>query len=390
MPDLTNSINMDNNKNNVASSSSASGHDIPIIRPFDVRPVTPGKVRSKLNPAVEAFTPSNSSGRDSAKSHNIQAVSPCKDQSNLSVNATATKEEGFILPHLRYPSKISIKEDPVATTEEPFAREKIEDLGTIATSAQNTSTKGNEPPQATSLNPRILPHRQRRNNVIKNEDVHPSRMQGSAKGKNEEDVIERTELLSREFPRTGMKENFEAAITSGPFVRSNPGLQAWLASQEKSLFYKASSDKSASVTSDVRIKIDPDTSAKAGEDKTAPLSPGFISISAKDAPAKTDTAAPIKTDRVATPIAVHDRITTDSPAAKDEGAPSGQEASTKTTSEKEKNAALVAEYNRQLSLVIEKYRRESRETSDAQEDEIDPTEPQRGEPVSLSHPKASV
>ena len=56
-------------------------------------PVTPSNTKSKLNPAVAAFTPSNSSSKELAKSGSAQTSPPTKDESKPSVAATDPKEE---------------------------------------------------------------------------------------------------------------------------------------------------------------------------------------------------------------------------------------------------------------------------------------------------------
>ena len=311
-------------------------------------------------------------------------------------------------------------EKPVTNTE----KLSVQDHGTVATSAQNAATKENEPLQATSLTPRILPHLRRPTNDSEREDVQLRQVQRADKGKAKEETVGEAELLSRESTLTGMKENLKATTTPGTFVRPDPEFQAWLDSQEKTvltnvsgmkenlkapttqgfyvrpdpkfqawldsqekpIFNNASSHESASLANDTLIKIDFNHSPKAGEKKPVPLPPGFIPISVKDDSAKIETAAPIKTDRAATPTAVHDSITSRNPIVEDEETASGQEVPTKTTSEKERNAAFMAEYNRHLSSVSEKYGRDSRKGSDAIEDEVDPIEDQGAEPVSLPSP----
>ncbi|KAF6234815.1 hypothetical protein HO173_007035 [Letharia columbiana] len=371
LANLENIIDTDNN-GTADSSSSASGSAVPIIRPFGGHPVTPSKVKSKLNPVVEAFTPSNSSGKDSAKSGSMQASSPSKNQFKPSVTATTTKEKKFVPPHLRLFSEVSNKKQPVTITEELSVKDKIKDQSTIVTSSLNEYTKEAEPLQATPLTPRVLPHLRSLTNVIKNEDAPPSQEQRSGEGKHKEDTIEGIELLSHESALSGMNENMEAATTSSAFVRPDPGLQAWLDSQEKAQPNNASANDPASMTNDTLIEIEPDISPKAGEDRTVPLPPGFIPISAKDAPVETETAAPINPDQVASPIATHSRVIHRNPTVEDEGAASGQEVSVKPSSEEEKNATFLAEYNRKLSSVSEKYGRDSRKGSDAKEDGVDP------------------
>lgn len=389
MPNFTNIINIENDAT-AASSSSAPSVAIPVIRPSAVNPVTPDKVNSKLNPAVEAFTPSNSSGKDPAESGNMQASSPGKKEIKPSVTTSPSMEDGFIPPHLRRFPKISIQEGPVTTTEELSVKNKIKDHGTVATSAQNESTKEAEPHKATSMTPRILPHLRRLTNAIKNEDMNQSQVQRPGKEKIGEDNVEEMKLLSRESALAGMKEDEKPATTPGAFVRPGTGLQAWLDSQEKAQSSNACTSESASVNDDMLIEIDAEDSPKAGEKKKVPLPPGFIPISAKDAPVKTETAARIETDSAASPIAANDRVTHRNPTAKDEGAAPGHDASAKATSEREKNAAFVVESNRKLSAVSEKYGKDSRKSSDAQEDGVDPIKYGGAGPVSLPRPTSQL
>ena len=348
---------------------------MPIIRPFSVHPVTPSKLKSKLNPAVEAFTPSNpsnSSGKDSLKSGSMQAASPSKTKFEASVNASNAKDEGFVPPHLRRRSNVSIKE-------EPSVKDTIKDQGTVASSAQSESSKQAESLEVTSLTPRILPHLRRQTNFIKNEDVPPSQVQLTNNGKNKETTIEGGELMSRDSALTSMKENLKPATTPGASVKPDPGLQAWLNSQEEAQSKKAIS---ASVANDTLIEIDPE-SPKAGK-KTVPLPPGFIPISTKSAPVKSETAAPIKTDKAVSPISADDPFIHRNPTDEDKSAAPGHEVSANTTSEKEKNAAFMAEYNKGLSSISAKYGKDSRKSSDAKEDDrVDPPQFIGAEPVSL-------
>lgn len=383
VPNFTNIVNIENNATAASSSSaSASGAGIPIIRPFAVHPVTPNKTKSKLNPAVEAFTPSNpsnSSGKDSMKSGNMKAASPSKSESEPSAIVSNAKDEGFVPPHLRRPSKISTNAEPVSTTGEPSVKDKIKDQANVASSAQSNYTKEFEPYQATSLAPRVFPHLRRQ---IKNEDAHPPQSQPSSKGKNKENMIEGGELFSRDSTFTNTKENAKAATTSGASVKLDPGLQAWLDSQEKARFNNASTHDSASMPNETLIVIDPDSPEFISK-KTVPLPPGFIPISTKDAPVKAETAAPIeiKTSKAASPITAQDPIIHRNSATKDEAATPGLEVPAKTTSEKEKNAAFIAEYNKGLSSISANYGKESRNNSDAKEDGVDPVQHLSYDPV---------
>lgn len=344
---------------------------MPTIEPIDMHPVTPSKAKSKLNPAVTAFTPTNSSGKDSAKSGSLQAFSPSTNEPKLPINATNTKEDGFISPHLRRLSKISTKDEPISTTEELPAHNILKYQDIVLTSARNEHAEGAEPRQATLLPPRTLPHLRRLTGVIKNEAGHPSQVQRSGKGENK-DPVSGTDLLSLGSALPSMKENVQAATTPGAFVNLDPGLQAWFDSHEKVQSNNASSHELASTTSTMLIDIDTNDSPKAGEEKSASLPPGFIPISSTDAPAKTETTAPIKTDRAASPAAVSDKATHRTPAADNGEAAAEHKVSTKTTTEKEKNAAFLVEYMKNLSSVGEKYGRDSRKGSDVKEDAVDP------------------
>lgn len=374
MATFTNNTGIDNNASAV-SSSFTSGLVVPATRPFDVHLVPPSKVKSKLNPAAEPFTPSISNSKDSGKSESMQASSPGKNEVKSSVNATTTtKEEGFIPPHLRF-SKISIEEGPLTSTEELSVKEKIKDQAITAMKTQKKSAKEAEPLETMTLAPRVLPHLRCRTNVTKRGEVDPSHVQRSAKGKEKEGTVKGTELLSRNSALADMKENVKAATIPGAFGKPDPGLEAWLDSQEKAYSNDASANDPASLINDMLIEIDPDDSPKAGENKTVPLPPGFFPFSTKEAPVKTDPAA--------SPTAAHDRVTYRNPTAEDEGAAPYQEVSAKTASEKEKNAIFVAEYNKNLSSVSEKYGRDSRKGSDAKEAGVDPIKYEGADPVSL-------
>ena len=359
---------------------------MPVIKPFGVHPVTPSKVKSKLNSTVEAFTPSNTSDKAPAKSGSIQAFSPSKKELKPSVTATATKEEAFIPPHLRRLPKIPLKEDPVTAIEEQYVKERIEAHDTFAKSAQKESAKEAKPVQATSSSPRVLPHLRRLNKAVKNEDVHPSQAQFSANGEDKEAAIEGTGSLSGQpalTSLTSMKENVKATAGSGAFMGPDPGLPAWLDTQETIQSNNASTHESASMANEALIQIDPYDSPKAGKKKTVPLPPGFIPDSTKDASIKTETAAPHKSGEPAFPIASHYRVTHRNSTVEDEGAAPGRELSVKVTSEKEKNAAFVAEYDMRLSSVSEKYGKDSRQGLDAKEDGVEPIKYGRDDIVSL-------
>ncbi len=372
MADLAHTVN--DNSATAASSLSSSAVD----------PVMPGKVKSKLNPAVEPFTPSDSSGKDSVKSGGMQASSPTKNEITSSVITSTNKEDGFIPPHLRRFPKISIQEEPVITTEQLSAKDKVKDHGTVATSSQDESKKEAKPLQATSSTLRTLPHLRRLTNEIKKEDVHEPQVQLSAKGEKKADSIMGTGILSLESALTGIKEKIvKPAITPGAFVRPDLGLQAWLDSQEKAQSSDAPTHESASMNNDMLIDIDAEDSPKAGEMKTVPLPPGFIPISTKEAPAKTEPATPIKIDSATSPIAAHEPVTYHDPTVENKRAAPGLEVPAKIISEKENNAAFVAEYNRKLSSVSEKYRRDSRTGSDANEAGVDPIKYGDAELVSL-------
>lgn len=338
---------------------------MPIIRSFGVRLVTPSKVKSKLNPAVEAFAPSNSSGKGLANTGSMRALSlrknesPSKNGFESSVTATTSKEEGFIAPHLRCLSKISVKEGPLTTAEKLSVKDKAKDQDTVAKSAKNGSRTESEPYQATSLATHILPHLRCLTNAIKNEDVRSFQVQYSGKGKNKADSNEE------------MKENAEIATTAGVFVRPDPGLEAWLDSQETPS-NDASTHESACMANGTLIEIDPNDSPEAGANKTVPVPPGFSPISANDAAVETGTAAPIKIDLAASSFAVHDRVSYRNLTAEDEQSAPGHEVSFKAMSEKEKNAVFLAEYHKKLSAVSEKYGRALRQSPDTKEDGLDP------------------
>lgn len=302
----------------------------------------------------------------------MQVSSPTKSQGKYSGNATTTKEEGFIPPHLRRPTQISINEEPVTAPKEPLIKDKIKNQNTITTNAQDKPTKEAEPLQTTSLTPRILPHLRRLTNVVK-EDVDPPHLQRSARGKDKAETVEGNEFLSDQLSLNKMKENVKAATTPGAFVRPDPGLQAWLDSQERAQPNNASANDPASPTNETLIEID--DSPETGKKKTVPLPPGFIPISANDAPVKTETAAH---------IAAHDPVLYRNQTAEDEATAPWQQVSAKSISEKEKNAAFVAEYDRKLSSVSQKYGKDSRKGPDAKED-VDPVKYEGAGPVSSLH-----
>lgn len=284
---------------------------------------------------------------------------------------TATNVKGFISPDPRRVSKISMEEGPITTTEELHVGDKLNYPDIVATSAQDQPAKEAEPTQTPSLPPQTLPHLRHLSSVSQNEGLHPSRVQPSDKGKKKEDTVGSAEPLSLGSALTGTKENLQAATHPVSFAGSDPGLQAWFDIQEKSQSNNASSHDSSSPVNDTLIEIDP-YSPQAGKKKAAPLPPGFTPMSANDAPAKTETAAPIKTNSATSPVAVFDTPTNGDPFSENEEVTAEHKAATKVTSEKERNAAFLAEYIKTLNSVTQKYARDSRQGSDEKEDEVDP------------------
>ena len=324
-----------------------------------LNPVTPSQAKSKLNPTIAAFTPSNSSGKDSADSGMAKNSSPTEDETKPSAAAATTQEEGFIPPHLGLVSKDSTDEKPVITTEEGLnAEHNIKSWGTVATSAHNESSKEAELVelvQNLSLKPRTLPHLRHLNNPTKNEDLFSSPVQPSGKGKNKEDTFNRVDLSPY---LTSKKENVQPATTRSTIVTPDPDFEAWLDIQEKNQAQKTSSQEPDSMTNGWLIEIDPESPQK-GKMNAANLPPGFTPFSAKDDDrAKTEPAAPIKT------------YGPDFPTAETEESAAEYKTLTKPTTEKERNAAFLAEYTEKLNALGQKYGRDSRDSSEEKENEI--------------------
>lgn len=371
MPKFTNVVSIDNHATATSTSfASASGGGNPIIKPFAVHPVTPSKGKSTLNPAVEAFTPSNpsnSGGKDSSQSGSMHAASPSKSEHERLATDSKAKDEEFIPPHLRRPSKISVKAEAVTTTEEPSMKHKPRNQTTVALGAESESKKEAEPLQATSLTPRILPHLRHQTKSIQNENTKPSHVEPFSKGKNKENMIEGNGLFSHDPALTDMKqymkENAKLATPSGTSMKHDPGLQAWLDSQEKTID-NASARDSAFTSNEALIEIDPDSPEFSK--KTVPLPPGFVLVSSKDAAAKTETATPIntKTSQASFPTFARDLITYGKLAPENEDATPEHELPAKSSTEKEKNAAFMAEYNKGLSSISAKYGKDSRKNSE--------------------------
>lgn len=353
---------------------------MPVITPFDARPMTPSKVKSKLNPAVAAFTPSDSSGKDSGISGGVLASSPTMNGPKLSVTATKVADEGFNTPDLRRMSQMSMEQGPVTSTEELHNGEKLRYPDAVATSAQDQPAKEAEPTQTPSFQPRFLPHLRHLNSVSQNEGIHPSRVQPLYKGKKKEDTIDSAESLPLGSTLTSTKENLQAATHPITFAGSDPGLEAWLDIQEKSQSNNASSHDSAPAVNDMLIEIDP-YSPQAGKKKSAPPPPGFTPMSANGAPAKTETAAQNKTDSATSPVTVFDVPANSDPFSEKEEVAAKHNAATKFTSEKERNAAFLAAYTKTLNAVTQKYARNSRHSSDEKEDEVDPIKYEGAKPV---------
>lgn len=254
----------------------------------------------------------------------MQATAPTKDETKTEVPNKTSKDGNFIPPHLRQHSKISDNIDELSS------KDKITDQDTVDTNAKKEAANGFGQLPATSMKPGILPHLRRMTNVIRDENLHSSHSQSSGKGKDKAESTDGKELWSRTVALAGMKENVKAASNPGAFVRHDPGLEAWLDSQE-SQSNNASTTQAATFTAtDTLIEVDPDSPLKAGEAKIVPVA-----------------------------------------------------SSTRPTSEKENNARFLKEYSQKLSTLSEKYGKESRQTSNSQEEEgFDPIKFGGANPVS--------
>ena len=344
-------------------------------------PETPTNMKSKLNPAVAAFTPSHGNGQESAISGSAQTSSPTKDESKASAAATDSNEEGFIPPHLRRVQNTSTKEKSVTTSEDLLTEDKLERQDPVATSVQKESSEGIEAHKSPLVVPTVLPHLRRPNKPVKKENIPPPQVQHSYKGKMKEDAFYGAKLFSHGLMPTGMKDNNQAATTPGTFTKPDPGLQAWLDTQENAPSNNASSQDSTATIKDTLIDIDPD-SPERWSHKSAILPPGFIPVSANDgAPAKTSTAAPIKTDIATSPAPVFFEFTTSNPTAQNAEAATEPKAATKAATEKERNAAFLAEYTKTLDSLYAKYGREWGRNGSSSEEKSNETDPFQFDPV---------
>lgn len=364
---------------NTTAASSLSNSAIPTNVTKMSNPETPSNMKSKLNPAVAAFTPSHSSSKDSANSGGAQTSSPTKEESKPSVTATDLKEEGFIPPHLRRVHNISTQGEPVTTGEQFLIEDKIKSQDSIATSTENESSKGTKAPRPSSIYPPLPyplpPHLRRPNQPAKSDNVLPPQVQQSDKGKMKEDAVHGAGLFPRHMMPTGMKDNVQAATTPDTFVKPDPSLQDWLDTQENAQPNNAFSKDLNATIKDTLIDIDPDSPEK-GFKKATVLPPGFTPFTANDdAPAKTQTATPIKTNIGTSPATVFDNLTTGNPTVQDGEAATEPKAYTiSTATEKERNAAFLAQYTNSLDSIYAKYSRDySRNgSSEDKTDEMDP------------------
>ena len=328
----------------------------PSIKAFAANSETPRHLKSKLNPAVEAFTPSSSSGKDSAKSSPMQVTAPTKDDTKLDVTTKTSKDENSMPPHLRRHSKISDKEN--TATDEFSGKDKIKDQVDAVIKAKKEVANGFGQLPATSTNPRVLPHLRRMTNVIRDGSLHPSHSQNSGKGKEKAESNNGKELWSRPAALAGMKENVKAATTPGAFVQHDPGLEAWLNTQDTQSSNASTTQETTSPAMGTLIDVEPDYSHNTGEEKIVPVPPGFIPMSFREAPVKTETPTPA--------VILGDRVTNRNSTA--ERSPA-QASSANPTSEKENNARFLKEYNEMLSKLTEKYGRDSLQTPAIKEEE---------------------
>lgn len=321
-------------------------------------PETPSNMKAKLNPAVAAFTPAYSNGKESAKSGSVQTSSPTKDEPKSLVVATDSKEEGFIPPHLRRVHNMSTNEEPVTASKGLAINDKIKSQDPVATSVQNGSSKETEAHKSPSMSPAVLPHLRRPKKATETEKVQPHNLM----------------LQPHNLMPAGMKDKVQISTTPATFVKHDPGLQAWLDTQETIQPNNASNQELITTINDTLIDIVPDSPEK-GTKKAAILPPGFIPFSANDgAPAKTQTAAPIKTDTATSPATVFDNVITSNSTAQDAYASTKPKASTKFVTEKERNAAFLAQYTNTVDSVYAKYSRDSSHNSSS-EDKAYETDP---------------
>ena len=377
----TNVINADNN---TTAASPLSTSAIPTTMTKMSDPVTPSRVNSKLNPAVAAFTPSNNSSKESVKLSSAQTSSPTKDKPKPSVAATDSKEGGFVPPHLRHVRNISTEAESITASEDLLTENKIRRPDSVITSAQSESSGGAKAHGILSIFSPVLPHLRHSNTLTKTENVLPPQVN---QNKKEDDAVYGAELLPHNSVPTGMKDNVQNAAHPGTFVKPDPGLQAWLDTQENVQPNNASSQDLTATIKDTLIDIDSDSPQK-GNKKAAILPPGFIPFSANDgAPAKTQMASPTKTEIAPSPATVFDSLTTSDPTAQNAKAATEPKASTKAaTTEKERNAAFLAQYNNVLDAVYAKYSRDSSRNSSSK-DKTNETEPSQTKPVySPQHP----
>ena len=272
-------------------------------------------------------------------------------------------------------------EESVTASEDLLIEDKIKRQDPVVTSAQNESSKQTEAQKSPSIFPPVLPHLRRPNKAIKNDKVLPPQVQYSDKGKEKENAVYGAELFPHDLVLTGMKDKVQVATTQGSLMKPDQGLQAWLDSQENAQSHNASSQDLAATVKDTLIDIDPDSPQKVNK-KAAILPPGFTPFTANDnAPAKTQTAAPFKTDIATSLATVFDNLTIRNPSAQDAQAATEPKASTKpATTEKERNAAFLAQYTTKLDSVYAKYSRDTSRNSSS-EDKTDETDPFQTNPV---------
>ena len=332
-------------------------------------------MKSKLNPAVEAFTPSSSSGKDSVKSSTMQVTAPTKDDTKPKVTTETSKDENSMPPHLRQHFKISDKE-AVTAIDVFSSKDKIKDQDAVVINAKKEVASGFGQVPATSMNPRVLPHLRRLTNVNRDENLHPSHSQHSGKGKDKAESNNGKELWSRPAVLAAIKENVKAATTPGAFEQHDAGLEAWLNTQEPQSNKASTTQEATSPAIGTLIDVGPDNSLTAGEEKIVPVPPGFIPVSFNEAPVKTETPAPT--------VILGDRVTDRNTPA--ERSPA-EAFSPNPTSEKENNARFLKEYYQKLSTLSQKYGKGSRQTSDNQEEDgeeaSDPIKSTDANPVSI-------
>ena len=311
----------------------------------------PCEVNPELNPAVEAFTPSDSSDKGPVKSDNMQASTLSKDELKPSVITKPSTADGSVPPHLRLFSKISTQKELVTTglsTADKSVLPHLRLFPKILTQKEPVITG------LSTADKSILPH------------LRPFPKISTEK----KPVITSPSIAD------------ESVLPVLPHLRLIPKV---LTQKESVITSSSMADKTVlphlRLLPKISIQEDPATITKESSVKNKIKDHGTVATSTNSE--LTKEAEPLKATSMTSGAINH--LTYRDLIVENEGATPGHDVSAKITSEKENNTAFLLEYNKVISMVSEKYGKNPRKSLATPKYQINPIKFGRVKPVSLLH-----